>query len=333
VDRHYPEAYAIFIARDGQITAARYTEENSETAREIRPYELESMIKATNLLSNSGEDDLSKVLLPDLSDGTMYSLENNRIPMLQMTTLDENSVIGLFHPNASSIRVYEALNEMAAIEQEETAKLIGSIVYQYTAILVVFGLALILLIALLAHRLSKTIAEPVEQEKAMLEKANQMKTELLAKVSHEIKTPLTVISTHIQRAEAFHDHADSEGKKKLLESLSVAQDEIMLLSRLVSDALALSSLQATSHLEKSLLDIGDILCANAEAYGPILEKRGNTIALSLEDNLAPVLGNADALTQMMSNLVFNANILRTTSVSSLQIRICWSCGDLMFLLQ
>ena len=291
------------------------------------------MIKATNFLSNSGEDDLSKVLIPDLSDGTMYSLENNRIPMLQMTTLDENSVIGLFHPNASSIRVYEALNEMAAIEQEETAKLIGSIVYQYTAILVVFGLALILLIALLAHRLSKTIAEPVEQEKAMLEKANQMKTELLANVSHEIKTPLTVISTHIQRSEVFHDHADSEGKKKLLESLSVAQDEIMLLSRLVSDALALSSLQATSHLEKSLLDIGDILCANAEAYGHILEKRGNTIALSLEDNLAPVMGNADALTQMMSNLVFNANILRTTSVSSLQIRICWSCGDLMFLLQ
>ena len=307
MDGNYLPPYALFIARDGFITAVQYAEHSTDAPFGMSPNEIEQMIEEAELPEACGENFSDKLLVSKYAGGTIYNTNNEQFPMLLMTAAGENTVIGMFLPSSSGTGIYEALQGVADTAQEETAQAIGGIISKYTAILVGLSVSLLLVITWLSGRLSRTIAEPVEQEKAMLEQTSKMKTELLANISHEIKTPLTVISTHIQRAEAFQTLSGDGDKEKMLESLAIAQDEIMMLSRLITSALALASLQETSNQKKAVLEVPSILYISAEAYRPILEKQGNTLTLTVAEGLSPVFGNSDALSQMISNLISNAN--------------------------
>lgn len=148
--------------------------------------------------------------------------------------------------------------------------------------------------------------ERLSEENAMLERLNRLKTEFLGDISHELKTPLTVISVHTQRAEAFLKLGREGDVEKIRESHALIQDEVMRLSRLVDGALALSSLQGHSG-QKVTLDLCHILSVVAEAYRTLIEKRGNVLTLSLPDFPLAVYGSADEMTQLISNLLTNAN--------------------------
>lgn len=141
---------------------------------------------------------------------------------------------------------------------------------------------------------------------AALDRANKLKAELFANVSHEMKTPLTVISVHIQRAEKLFEMARDGDEVKIQESFALAQDEIMRMSRLVNGTLKLASIQEAGG-EKSWLDLNSILWTTTEAYRTLLEKHGNTLEVNIPNTLPSIYGSADAMVQIISNLLSNAN--------------------------
>lgn len=145
----------------------------------------------------------------------------------------------------------------------------------------------------------------LSEQNKMLEQVSRMKTELLANISHEMKTPLTVISVHIQRAQALTELGRPGDGEKICESFVLAQDEIMRLSRMVSGVLELSSLPEPGSAAAGA-DAAAILRAAAEAYRVLLEKGGNTLLIDLPEALPPLSVSADALIQMVSNLLSNA---------------------------
>lgn len=143
------------------------------------------------------------------------------------------------------------------------------------------------------------------EQNILLGQINRMKTELFGNISHELKTPLTVISVHTQRAEALLELGRDGDLEKIRESHALAQEEVMRLSRLVDSTLRLASLQEVNG-QKAALDLCSILRATAEAYLSLLEKKGNVLTLSLPESSLPVYGNADQLVQLISNLLSNA---------------------------
>jgi len=155
-------------------------------------------------------------------------------------------------------------------------------------------------------RLYSEQQKTLDEQNKVLGQINQMKTELFANVSHEMKTPLTVISVHIQRAEAFMKLGSEKDFVKVYESFALVQNEIMRLSRMVEGALSVSSMQELSH-RNTEINVGELLHKCTEAYHALSEKRGNTIVLTLADTLPNISVNADALVQMITNLLANAN--------------------------
>ena len=144
-----------------------------------------------------------------------------------------------------------------------------------------------------------------EHNKA-LGRINQMKTELFANVSHEMKTPLTVISVHVQRAEAFMKRGGEKDFEKVYESFAVVQKEIMRLSRMVEGSLAVSSMQELSR-RNAEIDAAGVLRSSIDAYRALSEKHSNTLTLNISGTLPKLSVSTDALVQMITNLLANAN--------------------------
>jgi len=165
--------------------------------------------------------------------------------------------------------------------------------------------AILIMVILLALRLTKIISEPIAYEKAALEGTSRMKTEYLVNISHETKTPLTVISVNVQLAAMLYAKS-GRGDPEITESLNRAQAEIMRVSQMNDNTLRLASMQ-TGDTNLAQLDTSPLLKNSTEAYRRFIEKKKNVLAVHIQENLPALSGNADRLIQVMANLLTNAN--------------------------
>jgi signal transduction histidine kinase len=154
------------------------------------------------------------------------------------------------------------------------------------------------------------------ERNAALDNLSRMKTEFMQNISHEMKTPLAVVSTSVLNADDLLDF-DADGAE-IRASLRLAQAEVMRMSRMVDAAMAFSSAEETSQ-RMGTLDIGALVRTAVDAYRPLLERHGNTLALDIPDALPPLRGNAEALSQVLSNLLSNAN--RHTRGGRIQVAV------------
>jgi len=222
---------------------------------------------------------------------TIFMLEGKLSVIMAATELALYTALCLYRYNNLNI-------DPAYFESE-------SILYEtiFGFILVSLALGITMFIQL---RLYKEQQKTLDEQNKTLGRISQMKTELFANVSHEMKTPLAVISVHIQRAEAFMKLGGEKGNAKVYESFALVQEEIMRLSRMVEGALAVSSVQELTH-GSTETDVREILTGSVEAHRALSEKRGNALTLTMPDALPNVTVSADALVQMITNLIANAN--------------------------
>jgi two-component system sensor histidine kinase KdpD len=145
--------------------------------------------------------------------------------------------------------------------------------------------------------------EQVRQRSAEAEAARQAdvaKTALLHAISHDLRTPLTAITT---AASALRDGGLSATDRE--ELVSVMNDELSRLSRLVDDLLDLSRVEAAAVNPR--LDWCDLreLVARGAAHAQTLHGE-HPIELALPDDLPLVRADASQLERVFSNLIDNA---------------------------
>jgi len=142
------------------------------------------------------------------------------------------------------------------------------------------------------------------RENEMLDRLSRMKTEFFQNMSHDFKTPLTVISTSVLNAIDILDYEKDE--EEIRESLSLAQSEIMRMSRIVEGALKHAALHDNSQGAEPI-DLALLLRKVARTYEAFLDRRGNTISIAVPNTLPRVYGNTDTLLNVLANLISNAN--------------------------
>jgi signal transduction histidine kinase len=144
----------------------------------------------------------------------------------------------------------------------------------------------------------------LDEQNAVLAQINRMKTEFLANTSHEMRTPLTVVSVNVQTVmEILEDMGETMNDPEAGELLQKAQNEIMRMSRMVGGMLTLASMSEDTDRQK--LDLTSLLKSGMEMLRLSLGKRDNVIEADIEMGLN-VFGNADLLAQVLTNLLQNA---------------------------
>ena len=126
--------------------------------------------------------------------------------------------------------------------------------------------------------------------------------QFLANVSHELKTPLTVIKGFAQAI--LDGTADSPDAQT--QAAQVIFDESERMHRLVVDLLDLARLDAgTSILKHESVDIGLLLNHVVERFMPQAQQADVSIKVSVAP-LVNIYGDSDRLAQVFTNLVDNA---------------------------
>lgn len=145
----------------------------------------------------------------------------------------------------------------------------------------------------------------LNEQNAVLSQINNAKTEFLANASHEMRTPLTVVSVNIQTVMGILQHMDKTvTDPEAIELLADAQAEIMRLARMVSGMLTLAAI--SENADKTKADLSTILYSAADMLRLLLDKRGNQLKTDIGADLT-VFGNGDLLTQVVLNLIQNAH--------------------------
>ncbi len=134
-----------------------------------------------------------------------------------------------------------------------------------------------------------------------LSKVDKIRKDLIANVSHELKTPLTLIKGY---AETIKDLTGDNPEKREAQ-LDIIVDEADRLTLLISDMLDLSKLQAEAvSFNKEKFDLSDTLKKICERY-EIFEDKGYSINTDIE-SLVFITADAGKIEQVLLNLMDNA---------------------------
>lgn len=136
-----------------------------------------------------------------------------------------------------------------------------------------------------------------------LENAEARRSEFIANISHELRTPMTTISGFAEGL--FDGTIPPEDEKKYLRAIS---DETKRLSRLVRDMLDVSQLRnrAADPTKRIDFDLTELTLQTLLSFESRATKKNLDVDPQLPDNHIMVHADKDAITQVIYNLLDNA---------------------------
>ncbi len=143
------------------------------------------------------------------------------------------------------------------------------------------------------------LSETLNYAAKELSKTDLLQKELLANVSHDLRTPLTMITAY---SEVMRDLPGENTP----ENVQVIIDEANRLTNLVNDLLDISKIQAgVARLETKEYDITESIKAIIERHSKLLEPYGYTIDFEYHENII-VEADEFKIYQVIYNLIANA---------------------------
>ncbi len=133
-------------------------------------------------------------------------------------------------------------------------------------------------------------------------KTDRMQKELIANVSHDFKTPLTMIKAYAAMIREISGN-DPEKREK---HTQIIIDEADRLAALVGDVLDLSRLQAgIDEIERTVFNLTEDVYAVVGRFGYLTETQGYTVDAEIDDDIYTYAGKA-RVEQVLYNLIGNA---------------------------
>src|SRR5690606_16540965 len=154
--------------------------------------------------------------------------------------------------------------------------------------------------ALLAER--RRLIDATREQSEALDDLHRRKDELLAMFSHELRNPLAPIASAValMRKEAPRTELQVNCE-------DIIERQVAALTKLVDDLVDASRVaDGVLHLERTRLDLRDVVAASIEAARPALDARGHELGIALPSKAVDVHGDAARLEQLASHLLDNA---------------------------
>jgi signal transduction histidine kinase len=124
-------------------------------------------------------------------------------------------------------------------------------------------------------------------------------------VAHELRSPLTTITGYVELLLEEHGGTSTEVQR---ESLQIVQRNGEQLLALIEDLLDISRMEASRlELKHTTLDLARLVREVASSLRPQIEAKGQWLTLELAEALPAVSGDADRVTQILTNLLSNAH--------------------------
>ena len=143
-----------------------------------------------------------------------------------------------------------------------------------------------------------------EQARAEAERANSVKDEFLAILSHELRSPLNAISGWAQLASGQVDEASNPTVRR---ALKVIERNVALQLRLINDLLDVSRIMSGKlPLRHDVVELGAVAGAVVDGLRPEAMGRGVGVTWQAPAGRLRVIGDAARLEQVVWNLLSNA---------------------------
>lgn len=160
----------------------------------------------------------------------------------------------------------------------------------------------------------KDVNSKLEQDINEKSRIDKMRREFLSNVSHELKTPIAIISSYAEMLKFEGEHIDSK------EYLDVILDEAQQMTQMIGKLLELSRLEhATEHLELSPCNLSETLESLLESRQILFQQKGLSFHTSITPELM-VLGDETYLIQAMDNYLGNA-VKYTSDAGSVTVEL------------
>ncbi len=142
----------------------------------------------------------------------------------------------------------------------------------------------------------------VSHDISALKELDRLKSQFVSDVSHELRTPLTNIRLYLDLLER-----KSEDQIKVTQYLETLSRESERLANLIDDLLSLSRLDADAvPFVPVPVDVNELLGSLVTDRRTLAAERGIKLSIETEDTLPEVVGDAQLLSQVFTNLLTNA---------------------------
>ncbi|MDE7084403.1 MAG: HAMP domain-containing histidine kinase [Clostridia bacterium] len=146
------------------------------------------------------------------------------------------------------------------------------------------------------------LSDTLNYMKDEIKKSEDFRKELLANVSHDLKTPLTMIKAYASMIKEISG-GDPEKREK---HLDVIIDEADRLTGLVNDILSTSKITSgLEHLNKKVFNLTELLYGVINKFSYLQETQGYSIMVDVESELY-TLADDEQIYQVIYNLISNA---------------------------
>jgi signal transduction histidine kinase len=146
------------------------------------------------------------------------------------------------------------------------------------------------------------LADTLTYTSLELAKSDNLQKDVIANVSHDLRTPLTMITSY---AEMIHDLSGSDPEKRNAH-LQVIIDEAERLNKLVTDFLEISRMQSgVQEITLTLFSLKELIENTLQAYTGFVEKEGFKLVF-ISSGKGVIRADAERIKQVIDNLVTNA---------------------------
>lgn len=155
----------------------------------------------------------------------------------------------------------------------------------------------------------------LETEKRLVEELRALaryRSELIATISHELKTPLTAIMGHAELVAERHPDSGS------LEAISRNAER---LNRLVGNLLEYSRVQGRRESAQHRVDVAELAAASVDLLGIRAGQSGVSLAFDHPGEPVIVVGDPEELGRVLDNMVDNA-VKYTQAGGTVEVRLC-----------
>jgi signal transduction histidine kinase len=184
-----------------------------------------------------------------------------------------------------------------------------------------YGLALLALLTYAAWLIRRSAQRKrkylkVREDRRVAQQADRAKSEFLAVMSHEMRTPLHGV---LGMLEVIERRSDAPGVKELLATVKRSGEQ---LKRIVDDALDLARIEAHQlELESAPFELLPAVEQVIELFAPMAASAGLDLRLRPDSTLPPVaIGDRGRLAQIIGNLVSNAIKFTPSGAVEIELR-------------